>query len=171
MVSRTATQDQKEKAAAYMRQWRISNPDRWKKIAGAARKKWKAVHRDQHREWQREHRYKVRKEILVLIGGAVRCQKCGYDADWRALQIDHINGGGRADADTNVRGLTNLWSLRNKLKRPDFLVAARKKYQVLCANCNRIKCYTNDEQPRRKPKMIPGELLEWAAMRKHAGLK
>jgi hypothetical protein len=122
------------------RRWREHNADRMKEI----RASWKASNRDRHRENQRNHRYTVRREILTMICGALKCQSCGYDTDWRALQIDHIHGGGRHDPRTSG-GNTNLWSLRNWIKQfPD---AAKAMYQVLCANCNRIKVFECGEQP------------------------
>lgn len=109
-----------------------------------SRKKWKHNNRDRHREIQREHRYRVRREILTLLSGSLSCGKCGYSADWRALQIDHIHGGGKHDSRTRG-GNTNLWSLRNWIKK--YPEAARDMYQVLCANCNWIKRFDNDEHP------------------------
>lgn len=102
------------------------------------------MHRSEHRECQREHRYSVRREILAMIAGALRCQSCGYDKDWRCLQIDHIHGGGKHDTRTSS-AVTNLWALRNWVGTyPD---AAKAMYQVLCANCNWIKRFENGEHP------------------------
>lgn len=141
-MSRYDTEDKRSAHAERMRAWRKKNPERWKEIATASRAGWKLRNRDKHRECQREHRYAVRKEILTLIGGALRCQSCGFDADWRCLQIDHIFGNGKHDTRTNA-ALTNLWALRNWVQvYPD---AARSIYQVLCANCNWIKRYENGE--------------------------
>lgn len=145
MVHKTATPEQKAKAAVYQQQWRVRNYERWREIATASGKKWRAANGERDLECQRAHRYKVRQEILTILGG-LRCTHCGYDKDWRALQIDHVNGGGKHDRDT-MRGTTNMWAFRRKLMKPEFLEAAKMKYQVLCANCNRIKVYTNNEQP------------------------
>lgn len=126
----------RERHAAQQREWREKNPERWKEISRAARAKWKAKNRDQHREAQRHHRQTVRIEILVMLGGA-HCKHCGF-SDVRALQIDHINGGGNGDLRTQG-GNTNLWAFRNWLEQN--LEEGRKLYQVLCANCNWIKRY------------------------------
>lgn len=144
MVRKTATLEQKAQAAEYQQRWRAENPERWKEIAGPSRKKWKAKNRDRHRECQRAHRYTVRREILDLLGGQ-RCAHCGYDADWRALQIDHIHSDGRIDR--NTIGGTGTWSFRKRLRNPKQLAFARTRYQVLCANCNQIKKYEKDEFP------------------------
>lgn len=132
--------------AEYMRQWRAKNPEKWRKIARKARDKWKRNNRDAHREAQRNHRYTVRREILDLLGGQ-KCVHCGYDKDWRALQIDHIHGGGKQDMRTRAAE-TNQWALRNWLRKHQ--PEARKKYQVLCCNCNWIKRYENGEHPGGK---------------------
>jgi hypothetical protein len=138
--------DTKEKRAAHaavQRAWREANPEKWKAIAGPARARWKAKNRDAHREAQRAHRYAVRREILDLLGGQ-KCVHCGYDEDWRALQIDHIHGGGSKDIRTSS-GDSNLWALRGWIA--ENLDDAKRIYQVLCANCNWIKRYENGEHP------------------------
>jgi hypothetical protein len=75
---------------------------------------------------------RLRQEILSVFGG--RCVRCGFD-DWRALQVDHVNGGGRRDR----RRFSNKSEfLRAVLADPDL-------YQLLCANCNWIKKYEREE--------------------------
>jgi len=63
-----------------------------------------------------------------------RCVACGYDADIRALQIDHIDGGGRKEY---------LSTGSHKMLKA--ILAGAEGYQVLCANCNVIKRYDNAE--------------------------
>ena len=75
---------------------------------------------------------KYRAQRLALIeqlGG--KCVICGF-SDWRALQFDHIDGGGYT---RGARG------------RPTYLVEELKlgRLQLLCANCNQIKRYTKGE--------------------------
>lgn len=141
--TRYDTPEKRAAHAAKQRAWRAANPEKWKAIAGPAREKWKRDNREAHREAQREHRYAVRREILTMLGG-LRCLHCGYDADWRALQIDHVHGGGKHDIRTNAAA-TNLWALRNWVK--ENLEDAKRVYQVLCANCNWIKRFENGEHP------------------------
>ncbi len=82
---------------------------------------------------QRNYRIKMRNKILETAGGA-KCCKCGF-TDIRALQIDHVNGGGRKE---NLN--------RNSLKRIVTTIKENpNKYQVLCANCNWIKKHENNE--------------------------
>ncbi len=70
---------------------------------------------------------KMRVKALAALGG--KCAKCGC-TDARALQIDHINGGGSQEA----KRIGSYGIYRRALT-----VEGRKDYQVLCANCNWIK--------------------------------
>jgi hypothetical protein len=72
-----------------------------------------------------------RLKVLQAMGG--KCVHCGF-SDWRALQIDHVNGGGRAEK--LKIGSTRYY--KHVLAHPD-------DYQLLCANCNWIKKHENDE--------------------------
>jgi len=79
----------------------------------------------------RKANYKRRIEILEYLGG--KCKSCGF-TDWRALQVDHINGGGRSEL--------------SKSGYPKYLskiINNKNKYQLLCSNCNWIKKYENNE--------------------------
>lgn len=90
------------------------------------------------RDWSKwcEHSAKLnkalRQSVLRLMG--YKCVKCGYDSDWRALQIDHIHGCGKKN---RVHGLV----FYKKILDSGF----EGKYQLLCANCNFIKRYENNE--------------------------
>ena len=63
--------------------------------------------------------------------------RCGYN-DWRALQIDHIKGGGRKSFGT--KRPSAIYYHNRLLKEIPGVV-----YQLLCANCNQIKKYENKE--------------------------
>ena len=71
-----------------------------------------------------------RISLFNLIGEPV-CKRCGF-SDIRALQIDHVYGGGNQERKKN-RNLTKLIS-----EKPN-------NYQILCANCNWIKRVENNE--------------------------
>jgi len=75
----------------------------------------------------------VRQEIIKALGG--KCERCGFE-DWRALQADHIIPCGSHGHFTNHRLLADI-----KLCSRQGI----KKYQCLCANCNWIKRYENNE--------------------------
>jgi len=80
---------------------------------------------------------RLRVAVLAYLGN--KCVRCGFD-DARALQVDHILGGGRKEkADGNTYRI-----YRN-------VINGRAGYQLLCANCNWIKRYENQavEMPGR----------------------
>ena len=70
------------------------------------------------------------------MGG--KCVRCGF-SDPRALQIDHINGGGSKER--KERGFNGNFH-RHVLKS---FINKENKYQLLCANCNWIKRVENNE--------------------------
>lgn len=76
----------------------------------------------------------VRVRIVDLFGGG--CARCGFN-DIRALQIDHIKGGGNRE-----RKRSGSTYYNQVLKS---FAANEGKYQILCANCNWIKRVENNE--------------------------
>jgi hypothetical protein len=84
-----------------------------------------------------------RLDAIATLGG--KCARCGFN-DWRALQFDHVKGGGAADR-RNV-GNKPMQVIKDVL-------ANSGKYQILCANCNWIKRYEQNEHgaawARRRP--------------------
>lgn len=119
-----------------------------------ANKKYREKHREEFRKRGREYyhkhrdrihanitrKYWERKEKLFEILGGKKCVRCGFD-DERALQFDHKFGGGLKEQITSKRGRDNL---KYYIENPNI---ARKKLQVLCANCNWIKKSENKEHP------------------------
>lgn len=77
---------------------------------------------------------KLRASALEHLGGA--CRSCGYDADSRALVIDHVHGGGRR---LRLDGTTHRRQLHAAM------IDEEGEYQLLCANCNIIKREQNGE--------------------------
>jgi hypothetical protein len=78
--------------------------------------------------WRRD----LKVEIIRRLGGC--CARCGF-SDYRALQIDHVAGGG-----THLR--VNGWDVT---RYKEMLTAPSGTYQLLCANCNWIKRCENGE--------------------------
>lgn len=70
-----------------------------------------------------------RAELLSMLGG--RCVSCGYNADARALHVDHVNGGGSGERSSGQHSYP-AGLIRQVKASPD-------KFQLLCANCNIIK--------------------------------
>ena len=87
---------------------------------------------------ERRRYQKVRTEILDLLGRACVC--CGFD-DLRALQIDHVNGGGGRDR--KVGSATYYARILKSIQE------GSDEFQILCANCNAIKKYDNKEHNPR----------------------
>jgi hypothetical protein len=88
--------------------------------------------REKNRASVRRAYAKLRIEVYRNLGD--RCANCGFK-DPRALQIDHINGGGHREA----RAIRVLGIYR-KIRDGD-----TEGYQLLCANCNSIKRVENGE--------------------------
>ena len=70
------------------------------------------------------------KLALLEILGTMQCAKCGYFADWRALEIDHKYG--------KAHGIDPNRSTKYYLDNPDI---AYEELQILCANCHRVKTW------------------------------
>jgi len=78
---------------------------------------------------------KLREEILELLGNKCsnpNCSVVGGMSDSRALQIDHINGGGCKER----KKLSIIPYYQHILQS---IRKGEEKYQLLCANCNVIK--------------------------------
>ena len=88
------------------------------------------------RQKESEKRKEIRMKVLNKLGG--KCVKCDF-SDWRALQIDHIKGGGHEKSNT-----ATYYEI---LKMSE--TEARQKYQCLCANCNWIKRCDNKETRKK----------------------
>lgn len=98
--------------------------------------------RRKQREYMRVWTANWRQRAHEALGG--KCLHCGF-ADARALQIDHVAGGGAKE----LRAGRRKGSIGTYYKR--VLVAAEQgtgEFQLLCANCNWIKRHENDEIPR-----------------------
>ena len=136
--------DRKRNDPLYGLQYRI-----WSKEAYINR-------REEKLQWQKDYWRKHRIELLTYIGGH-KCKHCGFKSDWRALQIDHVYGGGGKDPfRTKKPNLLLAWLKKN----PNRL----KEYQVLCANCNRIKAVENNEcRGREKLEVLLKELNKMKA--------
>jgi len=84
------------------------------------------------KQWGREYRRKNRQKAIELLGGI--CTRCGF-SDPRALQIDHIKGGGGKE----ILAHSSDYIARRICR------GESEDYQLLCANCNWIKRVENNE--------------------------
>ena len=86
-----------------------------------------------HLELYRNYRFRIKLEALDAYGGP-RCSACGYDREVSVLEIDHVDGGGRAHRrEISMGGGGHpfyLWLKRNGY--PD-------GFCVLCPTCNKAK--------------------------------
>ena len=99
--------------------------------------------RKYQRAYQKNKRIELRKKVMKRLGN--KCIRCGYK-DIRALQIDHIDGGGTAE----LRSMTGLRYYTMLLELPEDVFFSR--YQCLCANCNWIKAHETGELFHRSKK-------------------
>ena len=135
-------------------------------MSAVASKRWREKHPEQVREQkrlyyrrsylrlreQRNSKNKargiaIREAAHELLGGV--CCRCGF-ADWRALQIDHLNGNGRHD---RSRFMNREQFLKAVLEEPE-------KYQLLCSNCNWIKRHEQHEFGLGRPTMVDMAVTE-----------
>ncbi len=98
----------------------------------------------------RERKQQLREDVLRHYSPELKCSRCGF-TDIRALSMDHIYGSGnihRAMVGTDIY----RWLKKNKYP---------VGFQVLCLNCQRIKCHENNEfraigRPHREIENISG---------------
>lgn len=106
-----------------------------------------------HARYYAEKYAKSRQLAIGLYGG--KCCRCGFD-NQLALQFDHVNGG------TGVRSRSlSGWSPSTHIK--DILkFKPGTKYQLLCANCNVIKKFTENEHSwrNRESSLVKLRLVE-----------
>jgi len=96
----------------------------------------------QQRKYYIKRSKKLRMEILSLLGNKCSNPKCavlGGMKDIRALQIDHIHGGGCK----KIKKCNNPHYYYETILKQ--IKAGSKDYQLLCANCNWIKRYEKEE--------------------------
>lgn len=133
MLGRQQTPEARKKISITHKGNKAWNKDkRFPELAGENHPNWKGgVIKSRHNSKQ-----KKRMQLLQFLGG--KCIKCGF-SDSRALQVDHINGGGVKEY--KKIGLSAMY------KR---VFEHRQDYQILCANCNWIKRFENQEWPNKR---------------------
>ena len=78
------------------------------------------------KERTRKYKNETRIKAIAILGG--KCVHCGYNENPKALQIDHIHGGGKQE---NKAPYLYYRAIVKGERKGDF--------QLLCANCNAIK--------------------------------
>jgi len=85
----------------------------------------------------------VKNEIFILLDNKCSNPNCPIPPeklDKRCLQIDHVNGGGSQERKSSK--LTGFRFYKKVLKA---IKTGSKDYQLLCAYCNWLKRYENNE--------------------------
>lgn len=96
----------------------------------------KKLHR---RQAQQKSRMRVRLKAINALGGS--CCQCGVD-DYRVLEFDHVEPiQWRTNGKTKMNGQHNTNTINKMVKAGE---DPNKIYQLLCANCHKIK--TSDNQ-------------------------
>ena len=94
-------------------------------------------------ENQKQYNLDLKLRVLEHLGGKT-CVSCGF-SDSMALCVDHIHNDGARDRKKN-----STYTIRKRIlsMSPE---AARRDYQVLCANCNQIarQTYLNKRTQQR----------------------
>jgi hypothetical protein len=91
---------------------------------------------ERHSKFGMRYYNEMKEKIFGVLGNA--CARCGF-SDKRALQVDHINGGGSHEK----RELSTHELMKKVIK------VGKSEYQLLCANCNWIKRAENGENKKR----------------------
>ncbi len=124
----------REKRREWDKRYQQENPEVKRESRRNSDENHRAARRASNVIYQRIARHTRRKSILEALGA--RCVQCGF-ADARALQIDHVTGGGSQHR-KSFPSLTSYY---------DYVQAniASGQFQILCANCNQIKRIENKE--------------------------
>ena len=118
----------------YTKKWRKENPEKYKNQPSMSLEKRRIV--------ARNFRKNLRIKIIQLLGGRCSNPNCLVPngcSDWRCLQIDHVNGGGCKE----IKSFKTYWGYCHYVLTQ--IKSGSKDYQLLCANCNWIKRYENEE--------------------------
>ena len=134
------------KAKEYKKRWRKNNPEKTKKYSEKYRSKNPEERKRMDRIYHNKSLVKRKLEIFGLLGK--KCIRCGF-SDPRCLQIDHVKGGGCKEKGKFKNYNLYLKMVLEKIK------SGSKDYQLLCANCNFIKRYS--EMGSDWMKMFKGE--------------
>lgn len=146
-----------EKAKEYARLWYSKHKDYYKKKQQNYRAKnrervcqhaneYRAKDRERWRAYARKRRLQIKLELFDLFDN--KCQHCGF-SDIRTLQVDHIHGRGLAHRKLiRTKSDTYYTAILIEIK------AGSKDYQLLCANCNWIKKFENNEIREKDKKYV-----------------
>jgi len=110
--------------------------------------------KNQKRKISRPIKDQERTNCLFFILGGYKCVKCGFH-DHRAMERDHINDDGYLD---NERFPDDRGRDLHYVYHPE---EARKKLQVLCSNCNKIKKHNKEQKDRSQKNNTTSQEKVW----------
>lgn len=121
----------------WQKEWRLANKEKLQLQAKEYYIKNKEKLNIHNRQESKKVVLKLRHDVQQKLGN--KCVKCGI-TDWRILQVDHLKSNGREE-------FRHLGGTRGIYKRVLSLSVDEMKseYQLLCANCNVIKVYEQNE--------------------------
>ena len=122
-----------------------ANPELHNERSKQSRLKHREDHKEKNNERNRVDLARWKSLAIAALGGV--CVRCGYNADIRALQIDHINSDGRDERAEMRDNQRKLYRLISEL-------GSQGRYQVLCANCNQIKRMEAGEHPPGRKRIL-----------------
>lgn len=127
--------------ASYLAEWKQNHPESIAAYRAREKAKFKADPEKValHNERNLNNYHRTRYAIFDILGH--ECARCGFN-DYRALQVDHIHGGGNKQ---RMR-VNSLQYFREILQDPNI----KLKYQTLCSNCNWIKRAENNENSKKR---------------------
>lgn len=130
-----------EKLCARSRKWHKDHPKERRIIR--MRTYWK--NKEVENEKSRAYTFKRKLLVLHAYGGKhPKCKRCPVD-DVRLLELDHIyNDGAKHRREVKAIGAGFYgWIIRNNYPN-------KKRYQILCKNCNHLKYYTLSLKEKRR---------------------
>ena len=127
-------QTHKEERKLYLREWRVRNPEknslyckRWQEKNIEKRRKyfqkWRETHRDYLRKFRAKYykRVELRRRFELIMAKGGKCEICGYDACFCALEFHHF--------DPKEKNGDKEW------KKTGFDLS---KVILVCANCHKF---------------------------------
>jgi hypothetical protein len=112
--------------------WRRANPEKVREQA----RRYRAANRAAYNARVTARRHERRAVVLKVLGG--ECAWCCNPGPGPIgfLDVDHINGDGAAEKSNSA---ASSFEITYRAIRDEGEVAARRRYQLLCPNCHRIK--------------------------------
>jgi hypothetical protein len=95
--------------------------------------------REWQRNWQNSQRAIRKAKAIAMLGG--KCNRCGYNENIAALQIDHIEPLRRKYEEKRKDALTTGSNLARMIANGSIELST---VQLLCANCHCIKTHEED---------------------------